>query len=73
MAFLDDKDINGWASPTELDAILRKSARCQARLETQTNPVVYIMIGATLGMVYFSLRNRMVSTQVAQAVENLLI
>jgi hypothetical protein len=52
---------------------LRKSARCQARLETQTNPVVYIMIGATLGMVYFSLRNRMVSTQVAQAVENLLI
>jgi hypothetical protein len=73
MAFLDDKDIDGWASPTELDAILRKSARCQAKLETQTNPVVYLMIGATLGMVYFSMRNKMISGQVAQAVENLLV
>jgi len=76
MAFIPDSDLSGWASPEELDSVLRKSARLEARLESHTSPVVWITLGAIGGILYYVARQnagQIATNRLASAIENAFI
>jgi len=64
-----------WASPEELDNVLRANARLEGKLESRTSPVVYIAIGAIGGILYYMSRQQQMSAAVqsnlANAIESL--
>lgn len=66
-----------WASPEELDNVLRANARLEGKLESRTSPTVYIAIGAIGGILYYMSRQQQMSAAVqsnlANAIESLPI
>ena len=66
-----------WASPEELDTVLRANARLDGKLESRTNPVIYVAIGAIGGILYYMSRQQQMSSAVqanlASAIESLPI
>jgi hypothetical protein len=73
MAFIPDDELQEWASPAELDVILGKTARLEARLGSKTSPLVYLAAGAVLGIVYWTFRQKKPTAGVTTIVEDLLI
>lgn len=73
MAFIPDDELQEWASPAELDVILGKTARLEARLGSKTSPMVYLAAGAVLGILYWTFRERKPGAGVSTVVEELLI
>jgi hypothetical protein len=73
MAFIPDDELQEWASPAELDVILGKTARLEARLGSKTSPMVYLAAGAVLGILYWSFRQQKPGAGVSTVVEELLI
>lgn len=73
MPFISEQELENWASPKDLDAILLTKARLAAKLESRTSPLVYLTIGAIGGVLYYMARKQMmtgvVQENLATAVE----
>jgi hypothetical protein len=73
MAFVRVEDLKEWASPKELDAILGRSARLEARLASHTSPTTYLAVGAFLGIVYMTLRNQLPTARATELAAESLV
>lgn len=61
MPFISEQELENWASPKELDAVLLTKARLAAKLESRTSPIVYLGIGAIGGILYYMAKQQVMT------------
>lgn len=66
-------DTTDWASPKEVDRLLARTARLEARLESRTSPMVWITLGAIGGVLYYMARQKVSDDRLAKVIENVFI
>jgi len=65
-------DTEGWASPDEIDGIVRRASRCEAKLDTHPSPAVFFTLGAIGGVLYYMARQRTMSAQMGELLQEAL-
>jgi phosphoribosyl-dephospho-CoA transferase len=68
-----DPETGDWASPQELDSVLARNARLEARLSSHTSPLVWLTLGALGGVLYYVARKNIADDRITQAIENAFI